>query len=161
MALPSLPAPSPSSQIYFCVRADIETLWSAADVLDSVDDDTSGVLSAAEEALIDDAILRAANQMATFLARRFDLAALMGNPWCKQTNAALAAYLLATRRGDAPPTQIAELRAAALSDLALIQSGDLDLPGASQSNDLLPTLSNFTPVLGRSPIISPRNNLSW
>lgn len=161
MALPPLPTPDPSSQIYFCVREDIETLWSASEVLESVDDDTSGTLSADEEALIDDAILRAATQMCAFLSRRFDVAALMGNAWCKQINAALAAYLLATRRGDAAPSQIAELRASALADLASVQSGDLVLPGAALSLDLLPSMTNFTPVLGRNPVIVPRNDLPW
>jgi hypothetical protein len=161
MALHALPTPDPASLIYFCVRADVETLWSAADVLASVDDDSSGTLSTEEEALIDDAILRSANQMIAMLASRYSVVLLMGNPWCRQINAALAAYLLATRRGDPAPSQLAELNANALTDLALAQSGDLIIPGASESLDLLPIVTNFTPILGRIPVIVPRNDLPW
>ncbi len=157
MALPPLPTPAPTSQIYFCLREDVETLWSAADVLNSVDDDTSGTLSPAEEALIDNAILRAANQMMAYLALRYDAQSLMGNPWCKQTNAALAAYLLATRRGDPAPTQLTELNTIALANLQSIRSGALTIPSAYESRDQLPTLTNYTPILGRDPIILPRS----
>lgn len=161
MALPPLPTPDPASQVYFCVREDVETLWSTADVLNSVDDDTSGTLSAAEEAFIDEAILRAANQMASFLALRYDVTALMGNTWCKQANAALAAYLLATRRGDPAPSQLAEMRSQVIADLEAIKSGAQKIYGASEDFQQLPTLTNYTPILGRAPVISPRNDLSW
>jgi phage gp36-like protein len=160
MALPPLPAPEPSSQTYFCTRADIETLWSAADLLAAVDDDLSGTLSSAEEALIDDAILRAATQMIAYLASRYAPETLVGNAWCKQTNAAIAAYFLAIRRGDPAPPQIAELYGLAMQDLRSLRQGAMNLPGASESTDQLPTLTNFTPVLGRDPVIA-RRQLSW
>lgn len=161
MALPPIPSPTPSAMTYFCIRADVETLWSAADVLASVDDDSSGALSAAEESLIDDAITRAATQMLSYLAHRHDALSLVGNAWCRQINAAIAAYLLATRRGDPAPSQIAELHSQALADLESVRTGALSIPDAPTSLAQLPRLINFTPVLGGDPIIQARNEFGW
>ena len=45
----------------YCVKADIEAIWPPASLLASVDDDSSGTLSATEEGYITRAIERAAN----------------------------------------------------------------------------------------------------
>ncbi len=50
----------------YCLKADIEALWTVAAVLASVDDDASGALSATEEGYITRAIQRAAERMNAF-----------------------------------------------------------------------------------------------
>jgi hypothetical protein len=95
------------TQVY-CTKADIEAIWPPANLLASVDDDTSGTLSATEDGYITRAIERAANQMNGRLEMRYRLADLAGNTWCRDANAAIAAYLLSTRRGAAAPAHLQE-----------------------------------------------------
>src|SRR5215468_7294646 len=90
----------------YCTKADIEAIWPPADLLASVDDDASGTLSATEEGYIDRAIERAANHINARLDTRYRLADLAGNTWCRDANAALAAYWLSTRRGAAAPAHL-------------------------------------------------------
>ncbi len=58
----------------YCLKADIEAIWPPDDLLASVDDDTSGTLSATEEGYITRAIERAANLMNSRLELRYELA---------------------------------------------------------------------------------------
>ena len=88
-----------STQTY-CTQNDIEAIWPPADLLASVDDDASGTLSATEEAYITRAIERAANFMNARLELRYRLSDLAANSWCRDANAAIAAYWLSMRRGD-------------------------------------------------------------
>ncbi|MCE9525464.1 MAG: DUF1320 domain-containing protein [Planctomycetales bacterium] len=83
----------------YCLKADIEAVWTAAAVLASVDDDSSGTLSATEEGYITRAIERAAERMNAYLEERYVLSELASNTWCRDANAALAAFLLSIRRG--------------------------------------------------------------
>src|SRR6187551_33359 len=89
-----------STQTY-CLRADVEAAWTPADSLAAVDDDASSTISVDEEAIVTRAIERAANRMNAALEMRYSLEPLADNDWCRDCNAAIAAYLLATRRGDA------------------------------------------------------------
>ena len=132
----------------YCVKADLEAIWPPADLLASVDDDTSGTLSASEEGYITRAIERAANLMNARLELRYKLADLASNLWCRDANAAIAAYWLATRRGDPAPAQLTQQYAAYLADLADIAAGKLKVPGATESFDQSPGVTNFAVNLG-------------
>jgi phage gp36-like protein len=133
----------------YCLKADLEAIWPPADLLASVDDDEGGTLSATEEGYITRAIERAANLMNARLELRYKLIDLASNTWCRDANAAIAAYWLATRRGDAAPAQLAQQYAAYLADLADIANGKLKVPGAIESFDQTPSVTNFTVNMNR------------
>ena len=133
----------------YCTQTDIEAIWPPDEVLASVDDDASGTLSAAEEALIDRAIERAAGKMNAYLQPRYTLAALAANEWCRDTNALLAAYFLATRRGTAASAPMQDQFNACLADLTAIAAGCLAVPGAAESFEATPTVTNFTTDLSQ------------
>ena len=137
-----------STQTY-CTKADLEAIWPPADLLASVDDDTSGTLSATEESYIDRAIERAANFINSRLETRYRLADLAGNAWCRDANAALAAYWLSTRRGDPAPAQLQQQYDAYLATLAEIAAGRMKVPQAAESFDMTPTVTNFNVRLGQ------------
>jgi phage gp36-like protein len=127
----------------YATRADIEAIWSAAAVIRSVDDDDDGTLSASETAYIDRALERAANRMNASLAMRYRLADLAENTWCRDANSLLAAYLLATRRGNPAPDHLQEQYELLLGDLQEIRGGRLVVPQAAESLETIPTVSNF------------------
>jgi len=133
----------------YCAKADIEAIWPPADLLASVDDDTSGTLSATEEGYITRAIERAANLMNARLELRYSLADLAANKWCRDANAAVAAYWLATRRGDPAPAQLTQQYAAYVADLADIAAGKLKVPEAIESFDQTPGVTNFAVNMNR------------
>ena len=120
----------------------------AVALVPGVDDDEGGTLSATEEGYITRAIERAANLMNARLELRYTLADVAGNTWCRDANAAIAAYWLATRRGDAAPAQLAQQYAAYLADLADIANGKLKVPDAIESFDQTPGVTNFAVNLG-------------
>ena len=132
----------------YCLKADIEALWTAAAVLASVDDDSSGTLSATEEGYITRAIERAAERMNAYLEERYVLSELATSTWCRDANAAIAAYLLSIRRGDAAPAPFQSQYDGLMSDLFEIACGRLKVPQAKESVDNLPSVSNFAVNLG-------------
>jgi phage gp36-like protein len=87
----------------YCTKTDIEAIWPPASLLASVDDDASGTLSATEDGYITRAIERAANFINSRLEARYRLTDLASNTWCRDANAAIAAYWLSNRRGAAVP----------------------------------------------------------
>jgi phage gp36-like protein len=127
----------------YCTKTDLEALWPPDDLLDSVDDDTSGTLSATEEGHITRAIERAANLMDARLAVRYQLADLATNTWCRDANAAIAAFLLATRRGLAAPAQLTQQYEAYVLLLDRIAAGFLRVPEAAESFEPGPSVTNF------------------
>lgn len=127
----------------YCLKADIEALWTAAAVLASVDDDSSGTLSATEEGYITRAIERAAERMNAYLEERYILSELAANTWCRDANAAIAAYLLSIRRGSSAPAPFQLQYDSLMSDLLEIAAGRLKVPQASESVETIPTVSNF------------------
>jgi phage gp36-like protein len=127
----------------YCTKTDLEALWPPDDLLDSVDDDLSGTLSATEEAYITRAIERAANLMNARLAVRYKIADLAANPWCRDANAAIAAFLLATRRGAAAPAHLTEQYETYVSLLDRIAVGFLRVPDAAESFEPGPSVTNF------------------
>jgi hypothetical protein len=130
------------TQVY-CTKTDIEAIWPAASVLASVDDDTSGTLSATEDGYITRAIERAANILNARLEVRYRIADLAANTWCRDANAAIAAYLLSTRRGAAAPAHLQQQYDAYLDVLGDIGLGKQKLPEQAESFSALPTVSNF------------------
>ena len=131
-----------STQIY-CTLSDIEAIWPPADVLASVDDDASGTLSATESSYIDRAIERAANFINARLEMRYRLSDLAANTWCRDANAAIAAYWLATRRGAAAPAQLQQQYDAYVAELVAIVAGSIKLPQQAESFDLMPGVTNY------------------
>jgi len=127
----------------YCDVADLETLWSPAAITRAADDDQSGSLGAAGLELLLRLIARAANQMNAALEMRYRLADLAGNPWCRDCNAALAVYLLATRRGNAAPSHLENQHEQYLQDLADIRLGRMKVPHAAESLDSVPQVTNF------------------
>jgi phage gp36-like protein len=127
----------------YCTRADVEAMWSPLAVLRSVDDDEDGALSPTEEAAIDRAIERAANVANASLEMRYALADLASNTWCRDCNAALAAYFLATRRGNPAPEHVQRQYDSFVHDLAEIRAGRLKVPQAADSHETTPAVTNF------------------
>lgn len=133
----------------YCTKTDIEAIWPPAELLASVDDDATGTLSATEEGYITRAIERAANHINARLETRYRLADLAGNAWCRDANVALAAYWLATRRGDPAPDHLEQQYDAYLTTLAEIALRKLKVPEVRESFDTAPTVSNFNVRLDR------------
>ena len=131
-----------SAQTY-CTQSDIEAIWPPADLLASVDDDASGTLSATESGYIDRAIERAANFINARLEMRYRLTDLATNAWCRDANAAMAAYWLSTRRGSAAPAQLQQQYDAYLTALTEIAAGRLKVPQQVDGVDTSPGLTNF------------------
>jgi phage gp36-like protein len=131
-----------ATQIY-CTRSDIEAIWPPADVVASVDDDVNGTLSATESGYIDRAIERAANFINARLEMRYRLSDLAANTWCRDANAAIAAYWLSTRRGAAAPAQLQQQYDAYVAELVAIVAGSMKLPQQAESFDGMPGVSNF------------------
>lgn len=127
----------------YCTKSDIESLWTPALLLASVDDDASGTLSPTEVGYITAAIERAAGRMNAYLEQRYKLADLAGNAWCRDANAAIAAYLLSIRRGTSAPAPFQLQYDALMSDLYEISRGLLCVPDVPQSLETIPIVSNF------------------
>ena len=127
----------------YCTKTDIEAIWPPDDLLASVDDDASGTLSATELGYVTRAIERAANHMNSRLELRYSLADLATNAWCRDANAAIAAYWLATRRGVAAPAQLQQQYDAYVLELNEIGLGKRKVPEAPESHDMQPSVTNF------------------
>lgn len=134
----------------YCTREDIESVWTPTAVLHCADDDLSGTLSPTEEQHIARAIERAAGIMNGLLEVRYDLADLVASTWCRDCNAALAAYLLAIRRDEDLPAGIVAEYARYLRDLAEIRAGQQRVPQVIASDRHAPTVSNFAIDLRQS-----------
>jgi phage gp36-like protein len=127
----------------YCTKTDIEAIWPPADLLASVDDDTSGTLSATEEGYITRAIERAAGIINARLEMRYRLSDLSDNAWCRDANAAIAAYLLSTRRGEAAPAHLQQQYDAYVAAVNAIAAGWLKVPQQPESFDHAPGVTNF------------------
>jgi hypothetical protein len=127
----------------YCTQTDIEAIWPAASLLVSVDDDASGTLSPTETGYIDRAIERAANFMNARLELRYRLSDLAASTWCRDVNAAIAAYWLATRQGTAAPAQLQQQFDAYGAQLADIAAGKAKVPEVAESYDTMPSVTNF------------------
>ena len=133
----------------YCTRADLESLWTPAEVLAAADDDADGELSSAEEAHIAWAIEMAAAEMNAYLELRYTLDDLVQNAWCRGANAVLAVGLLAGRQGLELPSNWTEQRAATLEALRDIAAGARLVPQAVSRHETLPMVTNFTTNLAQ------------
>ena len=124
----------------YCTKPDIEAIWPPASLLASVDDDATGTLSPTEEGYITRAIERAANLINSRLAMRYKLAELAGNAWCRDANAAIAAYWLSTRRTGTAPAHLQQQFDTYLATLERIVTGHLRVPGAAESHEAGPAV---------------------
>ena len=127
----------------YCTKADIEAIWPPTEILAAVDDDTSGTISATEDGYITRAIERAANAINARLELRYQVADIAGNAWCRDANAAIAAFWLSTRRGDAAPAHLQQQYDAYIAALDEIAAGKLKIPQAIESFDVTPGVTNF------------------
>src|SRR6476620_5176643 len=127
----------------YCIKSDIEAIWPPANLLASVDDDTSGTLSATEDSYITRAIERAANFINSRLEMRYRLSDLAANTWCRDANAAIAAYWLSTRRGAAAPAQLQQQYDAYVAALTDIVAGSIKVPQQAESFELMPGVTNY------------------
>jgi phage gp36-like protein len=132
----------------YCTQSDIEALWPPAELLAAVDDDASGTLSPTEESYIARAIEQAAGIINSRLAVRYVLTDLAMNTWCRDANAAIAAYLLASRQGAAAPAHLAAQYEHYLATLDRIATGHLKVPEAPESKVPGPSVSNFSVRMG-------------
>lgn len=139
----------------YCTKADIDAIWSPSELIGTVDDDSSGTISSVEEAIISRAIERAAGRMNAYLEQRFVVASLAGNAWCRDCNAAIAAYLLSIRKSDEPPAPLAEQHDSYLRDLLEIAAGRLRLPDALPPAETMPTVTNFRIDLASQRRVKP------
>jgi hypothetical protein len=121
----------------------MEAIWPAASLLASVDDDANGSLSATEEGYITRAIERAGNLINARLEVRYRLSDLAANTWCRDANAAIAAYLLSTRKGAAAPAHLQQQYDAYMAALGGIAVGTQKVPQAEESFSALPSVTNF------------------
>lgn len=145
----------------YCSRTDMEHVWTPADVLAAADDDASGTLSTEEEAHITRAIDQAAEQMNAFLSCQYVLADLADNVWCRDINAVLAAYFLATRSGEVAPEGLAERATRCFAQLEQIRQGDLAVPSVNSSIADQPRATNFriefSAFAARTALVEPTN----
>lgn len=135
----------------YCQREDLEAIWSPAAVLRAASDSGNSELGHEEEAIIAHTIARAANKMNASLEMRYPLADLANNSWCRDCNAMLAVYLLATRRGNLAPDQIQEQYEQFLSDLEEIRRGWMKVPQVGDRHPDAPHVATLDTDLTHSP----------
>ena len=82
------------------------------------------------------------------------LADLAANAWCRDANAAIAAYWLSTRRTGTAPAHLQQQYDAYLATLDRIVTGHLRVPEAVESFDGGPSVSNFR-MLQNEPVVWP------
>lgn len=136
------------AQIY-CIASDVEFVLSAAGVTACLDDDETGLRSAEADALLDRAIDTAAGKINQHVRHQYKLTDLAGltNTWLRDTNAYMAAKVLATRRGNpCPESLVDEVKERELT-LVEIRWGRESIPQQLPSHEHIPTVSNFRPEL--------------
>jgi hypothetical protein len=87
---------------------------------------------------------------------RYKLADLAGNAWCRDANAALAAFWLATRQGDPAPAHLQQQYDTYLAALEAIARGQMKVPEVAESFDTTPAVVNFEVRLDGRRLIMPR-----
>ena len=81
------------------------------------------------------------------LSLRYTPADLAANAWCRDANAAIAAYWLSTRRGLAAPAHLQQQYDAYTAILGEIAAGRQCLPEAPDRADNVASVTNFTIAL--------------
>jgi phage gp36-like protein len=136
----------------YCVKADVDDIWSEEGIESRFDDDADASLSEAELARVDRFIKRASIIVGSRLKSRFaDLASFEGSNAPTNTpesvrymTAVVAAYLMASRRGLPVQQEVKDQYEEVLQWLTTIQTGGglpIDL---SEDLNRAPFVSNFT-----------------
>jgi hypothetical protein len=133
----------------YCVAADVEFVLSAAGVTACLDDGEEGVRSAEADDLLDRAIDVAAGKINQHVRHQYKLSDLTPatNTWLRDTNAYLAAKVLAMRRGNPCPESLVEEVKEREAALVEIRWGRESIPQQSPSFEHIPSVSNFRPEL--------------
>lgn len=134
----------------YCVAADVEFVLSAAGVTACLDDGEEGVRSAEADDLLDRAIDIAAGKINQHVRHQYKLSDLTPatNTWLRDTNAYLAAKVLATRRGNPCPESLVEEVKEREATLVEIRWGRESIPQQLPSFEHIPTVSNYKSRLG-------------
>lgn len=119
----------------YCTITDVQNIISADGVTYRVDDGTALDLYTA---VIDEA----SSIIDEYALRFYTSTALEAARWVTHKCANIAAWLLCTRRGNAPPTGIAMRYEQAMDDLEKVSEGKKQIPGAGQRRDCAPCVSN-------------------
>lgn len=133
----------------YCIAYDVEFVLSAAGVTACLDDDETGLRSTEADAWLDRAIDVAAAKINQHVRHQYKLTDLAGmaNTWLRDTNAYLAAKVLATRRGNpCPESLVDEVKERELA-LVEIRWGRESIPEQRPSFEHIPTVTNFKPQL--------------
>ena len=133
----------------YCVRADIEEIIGVPAVKAFIDDDHSGGETSGETTVVTKVIERAAVRMNQVLDQRYILSELASNEWCIYANAAIAVYLLMTRRGNPAPQDVEREFRETMEFLDDVRMGIAKIPQANESFETIPTVTNFEVERGR------------
>lgn len=128
----------------YCTQADVEAVLSEFGVLARADDDRDDTLGTTDAASVTAMIRMAAGRMNSRLQKRYKLSDLVGNDWCRDTNAWIAARFLCARRGMAPPDSLEIIVQELFGELDRIRDNDADVSDIKESFEAIPTVSNFT-----------------
>ena len=121
----------------YCTKADIEAIWPPASLLASVDDDTSGTLSATEDGYITRAIERAANLINSPAGDALSSLRSGGQHLVPRRQRGDRRVLaLPNRRGTAARRTCSSSTTPTLGALADIATGQLKVPEAAESFDI-------------------------
>jgi len=134
----------------YCVAADVEFVLSAAGVTACLDDGEEGVRSAEADDLLDRAIDVAAGKINQHVRHQYKLSDLTPatNTWLRDTNAYLAAKVLAMRRGNPCPESLVEEVKEREAALVEIRWGRESIPQQLPSHEHTPSVTNYKSRLG-------------
>ncbi len=133
----------------YCVQADVNAVLSEAGVRNFADDNDDGSNTTTETSYVTRAIERGAGKMNSILDTIYKLSDLSGNEWCRDCNAAIAAKLLAGRRGNPVPESLVTDCDEYMETLKEIQLGQQKVPGINPSFNNAPTTTNYRPEIGK------------
>ena len=133
----------------YCSTDDVKAIIGEAAYNACLDDDQDGVLSGTESGYATSAIERAAVELNSSLRHQYVLSQLATNEWCKWANAELAAFYLRSRRNNPVEQSHADAVVQIRTELLEMRWGRQQLPQQSPSFEHIPTVSNFTPEIGK------------
>ncbi len=137
--------------LMLCEKSDVEDIWSEEGVEGRFDDGMNGALTGPDNLRIDRFIVRASNDVAMYLRKRYKLVDFAGSgtppdntpDQVKYWTAVVAAYYCGTRRGLSVSKTLEDQYAQVMKWLVAISEGDMDLAEVNDSFDTTPCVSNF------------------
>jgi hypothetical protein len=125
--------------VMFTTRQEIEDYLGEEGVLLLTDD-----LGSSETAEITRALEEADDYILMYLLERYEESALQGSSWIKRRATELACFFLFLRRGQQPPTGLAETFNRITDELDRIsKSNKMIIPGANPREKQGPAISNY------------------